>query len=59
MCASDRVRVDQLNERAHRAEDSGIDAERLKVVTCPPTLFEAFHEAEPTQKMSVNKIKET
>ena len=51
MCASDRERVYQLNERAHRAEDSGIDAERLKVVTCPPTLFDAYQGTEPTQKM--------
>ena len=58
MCASDRVRVDQLNERAHRAEDSGIDAERLKVVTCPPTLFDAFQGAEPTQRMSEETWKE-
>ena len=52
MCASDRAKVDQLNERAHRAEDSGIEVERLKVVTCPPTLFTAFQGTEPTQRMS-------
>ena len=58
MCASDRVKVDQLNERAHRAEDSGIEVERLKIVTCPPTLFAAFQGTEPTQRMSEETWKE-
>ena len=67
MCASDRVRIDQLNERAHQAKESGMnnhlklqrnDAERLKVVTCPPTLFDAFQGAEPTQRMSEETWKE-
>ena len=58
MCASDRAKVDQLNERAHRAEDSGIEVERLKVVTCPPTLFNAFQGNEPSQRMSEDAWKE-
>ena len=58
MCASDRAKIDQLNERAHRAEESGIDVDRLKIVTGPPTLFNAFQGNDSSQKMSENAWKE-
>ena len=58
MCASDRVKIDQLDERAHRAEESGINMERLKIVTGPPTLFNAFQGTDPSQKMSEDAWKE-
>ena len=58
MCASDRAKIDQLNERAHRTEESGIDMEKLKVVTVPPTLFNAFQGTDSSQKMSEDAWKE-
>ena len=46
MCAMDREKVLSLNAKAHIPGESGIDPTRLKVVTGPPTVFEAFKPGE-------------
>lgn len=46
MCAMDREKVSALNAKAHIQTASSIKPARLKVVTGPPTLLEAFKAGE-------------
>lgn len=58
MCASDRVQIDKLNKRAHIAADSGVNIDTLKIITGPPTLFEAFRGTDAAPAMSEEQWQE-